>query len=149
MGKKISGTLLSTQASREKIDIITRRLANLSEDDLLTLREEYLGSQIVQAKMPALIDQMIQDRLRAYDRELIAKRTAEIEKIVAELYLKESIVDEIERKEAAGEISEEEANRRIDLASEGSADLIKAYRAKNQEIIRLTSRGREDEKPWR
>ena len=145
LGRKISGTLLSTRASREKIQIIQERLANLSEEDLQTLREEYRGSRVTEAKLPRFLDNMIADRIREMDKEAITRLTSEVEAIVNELYQKNSIINEIDALRASGQITPAEAEHRIALVAEGSAELIRQYKAKNAEITRLSSHGTDED----
>ncbi|MBP5678994.1 MAG: hypothetical protein J6X28_04125 [Bacilli bacterium] len=83
--RKLSGALLTTTRAKDAMRMIEERLANLSEEELDVLFEEYKGTQL-KTDMNNQINPLILDRLRQFGLDRVAVLNDRIQKDYASLF---------------------------------------------------------------
>lgn len=122
--KLSDGQRLNMMTLKERID-------NLSENDIMTIYNEYRGSRVLQERFPSAINVLLQEKINEYAYGKLEGLNGKIEQGYQVLFGTALKVNEIDEKLANNELT---AEQKADLQQtrqkmlEGKADLVKNIR---------------------
>lgn len=78
--KKLCGSIMYRATARANVKKLKERIANLPEEDLLTIYNEYRGSRVNQERFPTILNTLLDERIQQFALEKVAAINADLEK---------------------------------------------------------------------
>lgn len=128
---KLVGKIRYNKESKKRMKTLKERIANLTEEELMVIYEEYRGNRVIQERFPSAINILLEERMQEFIMGKVAELNAQLERDYAEIYGVIKQLDAIDAQLRSNSITPEERQKLEEYKAQllqGRAQQVKRIR---------------------
>ena len=141
---KISGKIRYNKESKQRIKAMKERIENLTEEEIMTIYEEYRGNRVMQERFPSAINILLQEKIEQFVMNKVSMINQQLENDYADIFNAMMELEAIDNQLINSKLSKQEkeqlqAHRKALL--NGRAEQVKRIRDNYKEAQKWLSGG--------